>query len=435
MGIFNSIIDFLNKFRNQNKRFDDMSFAYSRFSEFLDGIDENDENYFVVKEAVELCDDALKVAKRRLYYLKKYKEYSDRLKEVESYNKLSSEEADELKALVEQFVSLTKERNILRYQLVDFDKGVSRLADISADAENAIPKIKDAEYNQRVLKQDIGYLQAEWDELREEREKLEFGLDFIYKFTIGMVIVFASAVVFLAMTNVFKQQTVFFSLSLLAVLAIVIVSTVYFFRRKISFELKMNVKKQSKAVEILNKKNVVFAYYTNFLKYEYNKYKVKNSEMLVNHLKEFDHYKYVTSRYDAIRNIMYQTQENLEKFIKEKNIIDLNASIERFAKTLDVDDKMDYARRLTAAIQDAEENLKVLDDEHAKIWDRLTELKLNDNTDESLIETIISAYLSEVSRMSFVVKEDDDDENLNQYEEDKFEYYEGLGEDYEEDVM
>ncbi len=408
MAVFNSILNFINRFRNQKEESEEI-ISYSKFGEFLYDA-ENDDEYENIKIAVGLCDKALAAAKQRVYFVRKLKEYEARLQEVDCYNKLTDDEAEELKSLVDKFVSLTKERNILRYQLVDFDKGVNRFAKVESDAENAVYRMENAEYNQRVLKQDIGYLESEKEELQEERKKLIFGLDFIYKFSIAMVILFAVVVVVLAINNVFRQQVVFFSLSIMAVMAIFIIALVYFFRRKIVYELKLNTKKQERAVEILNKKNVVYAYYTNFLKYECEKFQVRNSDMLRNHIKEYDNYKHITSRYDSIRNIMYQTQDILEKFLRDKNISVVNASIERFAQTINIDDKIEYCKEINAAKDEAEFNLKELDEKHAQLWNVLMEMNANDKSKDNIIQNLIDAYLEETSRIDFVINDEDETE-------------------------
>ena len=405
MNFFNKILDFINKFKNQNKE-EKESINFTKFSEFLYDAS-NDTEYKIVKHVVILCNKALIACRQRIYLSRKLKEYEARLKEVECYNKLSAKEAEEFKSLIEQFVSLTRERNALRYQLVEFDKGVNKLEDIEDDAQKAVDKMREAEYNQRVFKQDIGYLQMEKEDLKEEQEKLIFGLNFIYRFSIVMLLLFGAGTIVLAMSNIFKNQTVFFSLSIMAVLVICIIALVYFFRRKLNYELKINIKKQEKLVEILSKKNVMYSYYTNFLRYEYNKFQVRNSNMLVTHLKEYDNYKYVTSRYDSIRNIMYQTQELLEKFLKDKNIEMDNVSIEKFANTIRIDDKIEYCREINASKADTEAKIKAIDEKQDDIWKQIVDIGSKDWSGKEIIKNLTEAYVREIEKINLEVDVND----------------------------
>ncbi len=410
MGFFNFALDFINRFSGKKNKNDEKQFEeYSKFGDFLFYLSEKDEGYEDVKKAVVLCDEAIKIARNRLFSSQRIKDFNARLREVECYNKLSDEEAKELKELLEKFLALTKERNILMYQLVDFDNGLNKLVDMEKEANEIIPKLEEAEFQQRILKQDLSYLKGEKLELEEERDKLFFAMNFIYKFTIAMVMLFSGIVIILALLNVFKNLVVFFSLTLLVILVIFVVSLVYFFRRKINFEIKLNAKKQSKAVELINKKTVVYSYYTNFLRYEYNKFKVKNAEMLKTNLKEYDHYKHITTRYDSIRNIMYQTQDMLEKFLKEKKITDVNASIERFARTVDIDDKIEYCNNLNEKKAAEEAKLAEFDSRHVEIWDELTNLNVEDKTKDHIVEKVIDAYLKEAEKLVF--RNDEEGEN------------------------
>jgi len=405
LSFFDKILDFINKFKNQNNE-EKENTDFTKFSEFLYDVSDETE-YKIVKHTVALCNRALIGYRQRIYLTRKLKEYEARLKEVEAYNKLSEEDAKELKSLIEKFVSLTKERNALRYQLVDFDKGVNKLEDIESEALQAVDRMRDAEYNQRIFKQDIGYLQIEKDDLKEEQEKLVFGLDFIYRFSVVMLLMFGVGTVVLAMSNIFRNQTIFFSLSIMTLLVICIIAIVYFFRRKLNYELKINIKKQEKLVDILSKKNVMYSYYTNFLKYEYKKFQVRNSDMLVTHLKEYDNYKYITSRYDSIRNIMYQTQELLEKFLKDKNIDMDNVSIEKFASTISIDDKIEYCNGINASKADAQEKIKNIDQNQEYIWNQIVDIGKKDWSGKEIIKNLTDAYLHELEKINLEVDLDD----------------------------
>lgn len=413
MELFNNVLTFINKFRQRKKISNNNPIEiYSNFQAYLNLVDKEDEAYNNVCLAVELCDNAIKISKQRIILTKKQKEYINILEGLDCYQQLSEEDTEYLKELVEKFVSLTKEKNVLRYQIVDFDKSLDKLIDLEDEAPYAINQMADAEQQQRLLKQDIGYLQGEKEELEEERENLKFGLIFIYRFTIAMVLIFGITVMLLVLLNIFQQKVVFFPLTIICILLIFIVSLIFIFRRKISFELKYNAKKQCKAVGLLNKKIVVYSYYTNFLKYVYNKYNVKSSEALRNNLNEYGHYKHITSRYDSIRNIMYQTQKMLEEFLIEKNIKDINASIERFAQTIDIDDKIQYCKEITDKKAQVEQELLELDNRHEVIWDELTRLNLEDATENHIIESIIKTYLDEAGRLVFDVEDVDKEEEI-----------------------
>jgi len=319
------------------------------------------------------------------------------MRDIESFAMLNPEEAKEIKNLLETFLSVTRDRNVLRHQLVDFDKGVDAIARLEEDAVAAIPKIQDSERMHRILKRDVGYIEGERVDLEYERETLFSGLAFSRKLTLGAVIMLSLAIMMLGYIAIILNDRVFYQTAALTMAAILVMCALYMFRRRILFELKLNAKKQSRAVELMNKKTAVLAHHTNFLNFAYKKYKVRNSQALIKNLSEYDRYKHVTSRLDSIRGIMYETESRIEQFLREKNIDSGKFSIEQFAINIDIDDKQKYYRMLEQDKLKQEENLQTLDSRHNDIWEYLEVLKAADTT--GVVEVLSQMYLDEVAQI------------------------------------
>jgi len=201
----------------------------------------------------------------------------------------------------------------------------------------------------------------------------------------------------LAYLYIFNHSAIFFPMSLLVLSIMAVVTLLYLFRRRLTYELEVNRKKQLRAIEMLNKKSVVYAYYTNFLKYEYGKYKVKSAQMLETNLKDYHNYQHVTNRVDSIRKIMYETEAAIDTFLRDKNIA-VHTSLEKFARTVNIDDKKRYHNELSEEKRAIEVNLASLDAKHERIWDLLTELNEKDKSAEGIIDKIIQTYLAEANR-------------------------------------
>ena len=367
--------------------------AISRFKlkaeEMIDGPLPED-----ILHAAALYEEALMIARRRIYASNKITSLEDAMRDIESFAKLQPEEANELKNLLETFLSVTKDRNALRHQLVDFDKGVDAMAQLEDDAVAAVPKIQDSEQMHRILKLDVGYIEGERVDLEYERETLISGMAFAKRLTIGSIIALTLAVLILGYMAIVQRNMVFYQAAALTVAAILVTSVLYMFRRRIIFELKLNAKKQARAVELMNTKIAVLAYHTNFLNFAYKKYKVRSSQALIKNLSEYDRYKHVTSRLDSIRGIMYETESRIEQFLRDKNIDSGKFSIEQFALNIDVEDKQKYYHVLEQDKLKQEDNLYKLDLRHNDIWEYLEELKAADTT--GVIEAMSLMYLDEV---------------------------------------
>lgn len=373
--------------------------AQSKFKHFFEKMSHEDPMYPSVRQSASLCDDALRIAKQRIRLGGKLHDLDGKLTELECFNNLSDEETQELKRLLDHFISLTSERSMLLNQLSNFDKSLVDMFELEDDAVVAIPQIVDAEKHQRVLRQDLGYLQGEKEDLSYEREDMGKTLVFIHRFTVGMVATFLMVSLVLAFLYIFGGQNIFLPTTILILLVMVIVTLLYMFRRRIRFEMRHNIRKQHRAIELLNKKNVVYAYYTNYLRYSYKKYKVKNARMLEGNLKDFGNYKFLINRIDTVRSLMYETEGNIERFLREKKLTGLKATIEGFARAVNLEDKKRYYNELQADKAAAEKELTELDARHEEIWDTLMVLNDRDRSHDHIIETILATYLSEAGRL------------------------------------
>ena len=393
-------LPFVGKIAQKVQKKTEASFeTYSKFKRFFDAMDTEDPLYPSVRQTSGLCDDALRIAKQRIQLGTRLQEYDEKLLELECFSRLTLEELERLKKLLHYFMSLTTERNQLYNQLSDYDKSLVDMFKLEEEAALAVPQIKEAEKRQRLLKQDLGYLYGEKADLVYERENMERGLQFIRFFTLGLVGLLIAMTLLLGFLHIFNNTNIFAPTVIVTVMVIVIASLLYIFRRRIRYELRVNFKKQLRAVELLNQKNVVYAYYTNFLRFVYNKYKVRNAQMLENNLSNFSSYKFLVGRIDNLRRTMYETEAEIERFMREKKLTGLRASIEGFAKTANLDDKKRYYEELLKSKQAVEQELTALDVRHEEIWDTLMVLNDHDRSTNKIIDKIIQTYLDEAGRL------------------------------------
>jgi len=369
--------------------------TYSKFKRFFEEMNHEDPMYPAIRQTSGLCDDALRIAKQRIDLGTRLQAYDEKLLELECFSNLTEADIVRLKKLLEYFTALTAERNVLYNKLTDFDKSLVDMFKLEEEATMAIPQIRDAEERQRILKQDLGYLYGEKSDLVYERSNMEKGLDFINRFTIGAAGVFVVVTLFLGFMFMFGGWNIFLPMVVIVLMIIVIAGLLYIFRRRIRHELKMNFKKQLRAVELLNKKNVVYAYYTNFLRFTYNKYKVRSSTMLENNLEDFGNYKFLVERIDNLRRTMYETEGEIERFVREKKLTGLRSTIQDFAETVKLDDKKRYYEELSKGKEAVEKELANLDMRHEEIWDTLMVLNDRDSSANKLVDKIIQTYLDE----------------------------------------
>jgi len=193
-----------------------------------------------------------------------------------------------------------------------------------------------------------------------------------------------------------------------------VVVLLYFFRQRVKSEMRLNLRKQQRAIELLNKKSVVYAYYTNFLRFCYKKYKAKNSRTLENNLNDLESYRFLANRIDTVRSIMYETETGIERFLREKKLGGVKATIEGFAKTVNLDDKRRRFKELEGEKLSLEKNLTEMDKRHEEIWDVLVKLNVEDTT--QTINSILETYMAEAEKVFSAKKTGADDEDNSQEE-------------------
>jgi len=369
--------------------------VHSKFKHFYEPLNAEDPIYLPIRQAATLCDDALRVATQRLKISARLNIIGNQLNELDAFINLTDEEITDLKRQLERFIALAGERSILLEKLTDYDSSLVDMEPLEKKARDAIPSIKDAEKHQRALRMDIGYLTGEKEELVYEREEFQRSLRFIYKVTVGVigvffVILFALIyMIFTTTTNVFVPATVF------VLLVMGFVAIINVFRFRVIKSLRLNTKKQHRAVELLNKKSVLYAYYTNYLRYCYKKYKANNSRTLENNLNDLESYRHLANRIDIVRALMYETETTIERFVREKKLGGVKSTVEGFAKTINLDDKRRRFTDLNTERTGAEKSLVELDRRHEEIWGTLTKLKAM----QPLVGEVIDSYINEAEKL------------------------------------
>ncbi len=405
------LAQFLSKFRKEEvidskDTLKDYSYEYSKFREYVFLLDDSEDDSNVLK-VIELCDDSLKLDRHRLYLDKKRKECEIILEDLKCYDNLSEDDAEHLKALITKFIQLNTERKGIRYQLGDFNNSINKLENLEEDAQDALYQIEDAENSKRLLSRDISLIKDEKERTILDRERLQFAYKVLHKFSFAISILLGLSIIFLTLISVSLNESVFLSLSILCITLVFTIVLIYIFRRKIVFELKLNEKKQSRLVSLLNKKTVVYSYYVNFLNYTYKKYNVKNSRVLKSNLDDFNSYKHIVARYDNLGKLVYEVQGQLEDFLKDKKITISNGSLESFAKSINIDNKIAYFKDIEIKKQKIEDRIKEIDEEHQRLIEKIIALNVEDTSKEKVIEKIIQAYFNETEKL--LSEEDEED--------------------------
>ena len=370
----------------------------SRFRRFYDALNKKDDIYPAVREAADLCDESLDNINLRQMLTERGVLLAQNAEELKQYAELDEESVEYLKGMQARLAAVSREISVVKTQFMGFSGSVVHLADLEEEAQGAVTQLRDVEQLHRDYGQDMYILRDEKEGLETERDRLLFLTDFLYKFTMGVVGVFTvaaiSTVLIWAFTEIMEQRTMVLLTSVMLLAVIVISATLYLLRKRLSGNLKLNHKKQNRAVGLINTKTAAYAQYSTSLKYFYKKYKVENAEALEQNIQQYQRYKQLSKRYDGLRSILKQTEEGLLNFLNQ-NDIQISTTTEHFSVSVDPDERRHKHAQLITDRQTVERSIEAIDTRQQEIFEQLTKLMENEAT-----EPVISAMMTEYNNIA-----------------------------------
>ena len=405
-GLFSKLMGVLGSMGSRIKKTDILSSEISRFDEFVKAVDPKDPIYNTVKKVASLCDEAIKLSREKLMLDSKLQVVSSELQEIAYYDNLSEEDIEHLKEMVARYMGLSKDRNGMRYQIASFDKAIEKMDNLEDDAKYILENVRDAEKKQRYFKNDLRHIEGEKTALIYERENLLNAQVFVEKLSLVLMIVFLLAGMGILGFAVATRGDFFVPMMILVVMVLAVVPALNYVKNRIARELKLNLRKQKRASELFNKKSVVYVHYTKFLNFVYKKYQVSNAEKLDQNIRDYDHYRHILTRYDAIGKSMRDTEDSIDFFIREKGIKHSAATIEAFAKTMDIEDKKRYYLELKKEHERLSARNTQLEHSYNTIWNDLIELNDADKKSQ-IIDFMIQRYIEEVGKLTTTTRHEE----------------------------
>ncbi len=370
----------------------------NKFSEFLDDVQETDENYDEVVEVTSLCSESLDILSKKMNFLERMKENSKVIDEITSIDHVEEEDMALLNKLCERYELLKRDNTSLMYQVTSFNGNVSSLNGKDKDALKNLPKLKEAEHKKSVLEQDIAILESERYKLYDQFDIMTNALNVTKNFSLGMIFMAVIFSFMLAYIQIFKNISVFYPLLVIVILLMLFITFVYIFRIRTARELKKNNKKQARLITLQNKKTAVLANTKNYLNFAYLKYSVKSTEELEENLKEYTKLKNAQIRKNSTRRALLETEEEIKEFFINNKIKMPDAPIEKLYSIVQIKDKKRQYENLLMEQKRIEGELDAFEVRQDAIWNRINEIKEKDVTERKLIGEIVKAYHSKAEK-------------------------------------
>ena len=121
--------------------------------------------------------------------------------------------------------------------------------------------------------------------------------------------------------------------------------------------------------------------------------------MLKKNLKDLDNYKHIANRFDNIRNIMYQTETQIEDFLRSKKLGGVRSTVEQFARTVDIDNKRGYFKELSEEKMSYEKSLAECEERMVKINNEIEAAANGDPGEAQVLNRMLQAYQNEIENV------------------------------------
>ncbi len=373
----------------------------NEFIEFLEDVPDyvSDENYENIKEITLLCTRSIGIITQKMQLLSNCKSIEREIHNTKYISDLSDDDIFKLKKQIELFLNLSRENTRLMYQVTSFNRSVSELQGRTDQATKVLPEIEHSERQAKLIKSDIYLIESERSEIYDSYDKMNSSIELIDKASIIALILFTIITVILLYLNIFNGIPVLLYILGLMMVLIFSVGGMYVAKLKLRKAIKINLKKQARAVELLNKKNAVLAHHTNFLNYEYKRFNAANSISLRSNISEFEEYKKVANRKSATRRSLEETEAELKDFFRERGKTLPNISVEKFIDMIDIENKKMHYDRLVLERVKVEEEVEKLDFEQEELWEHIEYLQNITASERNFIADIIKAYYAKLEKI------------------------------------
>ncbi len=252
-----------------------------------------------------------------------YKKYVNYVAVLERLEMLPSKVKKELEKLAQVYSETLVQKTEFRDKIKDTDTNKAEyLERYDGQMDEIVKMMQEHEENQRLVKQDLAYLESEKSDLSYYAERYGRAYRWVRSgFVVAAVVAAASAFVLSTMFFVYKMAILM--PAMIAMVAVITATVwVYVFRRYLIHEIKKNQKLMQRAVTLINKTKIKYINNQKVLDYQYQKYRVDSSEMLVLRWENYKAKLAARNQYRNISNTIAAMITDVEKLLVDHHVED-----------------------------------------------------------------------------------------------------------------
>lgn len=290
----------------------------------LSGIDLDMERlYHDPEAAIEIQNRYMDNVKRLDRLKPKYRQYVDYVALLERIEMLPSKVLKDLEKMCQIYSETLVQKSEFRDQIRSTEAGQNEYLEQYEESMSGIIKMmKDHEDNQRLVKQDMAYLESEKAELTYQSSRMATALTFVKHAFIVIAVVSALTALVLSIMFFINDQPILIPAMIAMVAVIAGTVWVYVFRRYLIHEMNKSNKLMKRTVELTNKTKIKYINNQKVLDFQYRKYKVDSSEMLELRWQNYRDKVTAKNQYRNISNSIAAMITDIEDLLAKNNIDD-----------------------------------------------------------------------------------------------------------------
>lgn len=287
-----------------------------------------------VEDIFQELQDIKRKNERLTKYLKRIQRQQQDLKK---YKSLTKEDYEKVTKLLGQYKNIIEQRKLMEGRLIRNNPALRIIQIHEKEVPELIQEIRKTENNQHLAQRDMLYLEDEKNYLYNYRESLITGYRVLKIVTVALIAILGVAgTIILTMVQTLRENTFIIS-SIISIITLFFVFAILTFKRRIEYELEKNEAMQQKAVKLLNRTKMRYFHHTNYLNFQYNKFKITNADQLQGQYNRYlknknneVYYKNMNKQLDEVENsvfdILYETGmerdvfDNLDQWVEMQNI-------------------------------------------------------------------------------------------------------------------
>lgn len=275
------------------------------------------------KTAMDFCEQLIDVANHVEETKREYQVVTEYLTDIQRIEELPPQMAEELVGVARNIDRLDNNKKVYLQSenLLSMDK-FNTMEKYENDIIDTVKNLNEMEMRDTLLKNDMGHLEGEKEDLRFGRDDLADRIDHVRIFMVATLVLFLLVVSTMLVVALATKRNMTIPVLVAGAVAAFFFAVAYISSLTMNRELKDYVAKINRAISLLNKVKVKYINNVNALDYIYEKYDINSSKELERDWELYNQMVRDAKKYYQTNSELRDEESKLVKLLKSYGIKD-----------------------------------------------------------------------------------------------------------------